>query len=250
MSPTRVYAARTAVIALVALAMIVIAAPLLLGDFRPGSTLAAPTPGAAVGITVHGIGRVTLTPDTAGLSVGVMSQAASAAKAQADASAAMTRIIAALKKLGIADKDLVTQVVGLSPNYVYPPGGGNPTITGYVANQNLAVKVRQIDQTGPVIDAAVAAGANTVGGISFSVANPAAATDQARQAAVADARTRAQTLAKAANVTLGAAIAITETSSPETPIPYAADKSAGSATPIQVGTTDVVVDVEVTFAID
>jgi len=163
----------------------------------------------------------------------------------------MTKVIAAIKKLGIADADLVTQSVSLNPTYDYS-NGASPRLTGYSATQSLSVKVRDLTKVGDVIDAAVAAGANQVGGVSFSVADPAAATEQARTAAVADAKKRAETLAQAAGVTLGSPISITETSAPTpTPIYYGTDAAGAPAvkTPVEVGTTDVTVQVQVVYSI-
>jgi uncharacterized protein YggE len=117
----------------------------------------------------------------------------------------------------------------------------------------VSVKVRDLTKVGPVIDTAVAAGANQVNGISFSVADPAAAASQAREAAIADAKARATELANAAGVALGAATMITEVSAPG-PIPFdyrmAAPAADQAGTPILPGTTEVQVDVEVTYAID
>jgi uncharacterized protein YggE len=164
----------------------------------------------------------------------------------------MTKVIAAVKAKGIADADLTTQWISLQPQYDYASGSSAPRVTGYMASQSLSVKVRHIDQAGAIIDAAVAAGATQVSGISFSVADPTAATGQARTAAVADARQHAIALAQAAGVSLGAVISITEVASPNpTPIPYAgADLAAPSVkTPVQVGTTEVEVIVQVTYGI-
>ena len=112
--------------------------------------------------------------------------------------------------------------------------------------------MHDVTTAGSVIDAAVGAGATVVNGISFSVADPTAATSQARVAAMHDARQHAMTLAQAGGVSLGALISVTEVSTPmPTPYPYAAGDLAapGAKTPVQIGTTDIVVVVEATFAI-
>ena len=257
MSVARSNLARTAVIAAVALVAILVAGPVLTGWRPTPGVSAAPTnagTGSAQGITVDGIGRVTLTPDLATVSVGVQTQASTAAQAQSQASAAMAKIIAAVKGQGIADADMTSQWVSLSPQYgQYGPGGSPAKLTGYQASQSLEVKVRQLAKSGPVIDAAVSAGANVVGGISFSLSDSTAATAQARTAAVADAKKRAQALADAAGVQIGNVISISETSSPS-PTPIAYDKAMAASgafapTPIQPGTTEIEVDVEVTFEI-
>ena len=247
--------ARTTAIAAVSVIAIVVVG-VTFTAWRPAHDAAAVTNGTdpAKGITVSGVGKVTLTPDLATISLGVQTQAGKAAAAQASASAAMTKIIAAIKGLGVADKDIATQWVSLSPQYDYSSNGSTPPkVVGYQANQSLSIKVRKIDDSGAIIDAAITAGATQVGGISFSVSDPAAATAQARTAAVADAKARAKALADAAGVSLGSAISITETSAPSVvPYPYA-DKSGalagGVSTPIQVGTTEVEVSVQVVFAI-
>ena len=251
MSSTRSLAVRTAIVAAAAVLAILVGIPTLVGGLSQAPLTAAASDEPTHGITVQGTGTVTIKPDLATLSVGVTTQASKAAQAQSAASAAMTKVIAAIKKLGIADADLVTQSVSLNPTYDYS-NGASPRLTGYSATQSLSVKVRDLTKVGDVIDAAVAAGANQVGGVSFSVADPAAATEQARKAAVADAKKRAETLAQAAGVTLGSPISITETSAPTpTPIYYGTDAAGAPAvkTPVEVGTTDVTVQVQVVYSI-
>jgi uncharacterized protein YggE len=255
MSETRRLIARTAAVASIAVLALVIVAPLV-SSWRPsGVASAAATPTEPVhGVTVQGTGKITLTPDLATISVGVTSQGSSAAKAQGAASAAMAKIIAAVKAKGVADADLASQWVSLQPQYDYSNTGAvPPRVIGFQANQSLSIKVRKIETSGEVIDAAVGAGATNVGGINFSVSDPAAATAQARTAAITDALARAKALASAAGVTLGAAISITEVSTPSVvPYPFAATGTIGvpsALTPVQVGTTEVEVDVQVTFAI-
>jgi uncharacterized protein YggE len=248
---------RTTAAAAVSVLAIVALVPLL-SSWRPaGQASAAPTASDAAGlprgITVQGVGRINVSPDLATITAGVQADGSTAAAAQSRASVAMAKIIAAEKALGIAEKDLATQWVSLQPQYQYNQSGSTPPkVIGYQASQTLSIKVRNLDKAGGVIDAAVNAGANQIGGISFSIADATSASAQARTAAVADARARAQALASAAGVILGTAVAISEVSSPApTPIPYAdTSKAAGvsAQTPIQPGTTDVEVVVQVTFA--
>ncbi|MGH2466334.1 MAG: SIMPL domain-containing protein [Candidatus Limnocylindrales bacterium] len=243
-------------VALVALAL---SLPSLGGPGRPGTAVAAPTvpvagANAPGGITVQGVGRITLTPDQARLSLGVQAHAPTAAAAQSQANAVMARLVAAVKRLGVADKDLATQWLSLQPQYASQPAGDTPPrLGGYQADQSLVVTVRDLTRAGAIIDGAVAAGADQVGGISFSLADPTRASDQARTAAMADARARAQALARAAGVAVGAVVSIIETDgSPPQPIPYdrgLAAPQVGAPTQVEPGTTDVEVDVTVTFAI-
>ena len=254
MSSSRTLLGRTFVIAGVALAALVVLGPALTAWRPSGQANAAPEISDPIkGITVQGLGKVTIRPDLATVNVSVQVTAATAAEAQSKASAAMTNVITAVKGQGVADADLATQWISLAPQYSYDSTGtAPPKILGYQASQSLTIKVRQIERSGPVIDAAVGAGANQVNGIAFSVADPTNAAGQARTAAVADARTRAASLASAAGVTLGTAVSITELSaSAPVPIPYAYDKALGVSpeTPVQPGTTDIEVDVQVTFAI-
>jgi uncharacterized protein YggE len=220
------------------------------------ATVAAATPpdGAAEhSITVHGSGRITIKPDTATFSVGIDATANKAGAAMDQASAKMAAIIAALKAKGVADADRQTTQISLNPTYDYNNGNDRPRLTGYQASQSLSVKVRRIEDAGNLIDAAVDAGANQVGGISFTVDDPSSATDQARTAAVADARHRAEALARAAGVTLGAPINIIENGgTPPQPIYFGSAlpaPAADRATPVDPGTTELSVEVDVVFAI-
>ena len=209
------------------------------------------TTGAPAGITVEGTGIVVVSPDEATLSLGVQTQASTATAAQSAASAVMNKIIAAVRAEGVAEADLATQWISLQPQVDYGPNGSGPSkVTGYQASQSLQVTVRHLDQTGAILDAGVTAGANQVGGVSFSLADPSSATGQARTAAMADAKARAQALALAAGVTVGAPLSISEISAPS-PVPFAAAAPAAGAasTPVQAGTTQVEVDVQVTYAI-
>jgi uncharacterized protein YggE len=126
-------------------------------------------------------------------------------------------------------------------------------MTGYGASQRLSVRVRAVDELGRVIDRAIAAGATVVDEVSLELADPGAATAQARELAVADARSRAEALAAAAGVTLGKAVAIMEGPRAGEPRPFAKARaelmSVAADTPVAAGTTEVVVEVEVTFAI-
>lgn len=250
-SATRTLLARTLVIAAVAMFAILGGIPAMLGGLRSPSVVAAASGDPTHGITVQGTAIISLKPDMASLYLGVNAQATTATLAQSSASKAMAAVIAAVKKQGVADTDLATQGINLNPTYD-PNIGGTAHVNGYQASQSLSVKVRDLDKVGPIIDAGVAAGATSVGGISFSLADPTAATDQARQMAVADAHKRAQALASAAGVTLGAPISVTEESATQPPVYYAAGAAvdkASAATPVQVGTTDVTVTVDVVYSI-
>jgi hypothetical protein len=226
-----------------------------------GSAL-APRPALAVDptapkehmISVSGIGRVTITPDVADLRLGVAVTKPTVKEARALAADAMTKVIAALKKLGIADKDLQTTGLSLQPQYTYP-ASGQPRLTGYTLSNAVAVTVRDLDKLGDVIDNGLAAGATTLDGVWFRVDDPSGAEQQAREQAMAAAKTKAQTLARAAGVAITGVASISETSAPP-PQPYYMEGARFSAalaqdagTPIQVGTNEVVVTVTVEYLI-
>jgi len=215
----------------------------LAGVGRPGSARGDVTPvPSQKSVTTVGHGVVTVVPDRATISAGVRTTATTAAQALATNAAAATKVIAALKQAG--GTNLQTQEVSLFPQM------SRGRVTGYVA-QNTVTADSSIADAGRLIDAAVAAGANTVDGPSLSVSDQDALYRQALQKAVADARAKAQALAQAGSFGLGAVVSVTEQSA-ETPVVFAATPAAGKApsTPVEPGTQDVTADVQVTFAID
>ena len=206
---------------------------------------------SVVGITVRGTGQVTRTPDLARVSVGVETLAASAGEAQSVASGRMRAVLTALREAGVAAADLATARMTLEPAFDY--SGPTPRRTGYAATQAVAVRVRDLDALGGVIDRAIAAGATTVHDVSLDVASPGQALAEARELAMADARARAETLARAAGVSLGRPLSIVEGPSSGEPRPMfrmaAMDMAGSPPTPIAAGTAELAVEVEVTFAI-
>jgi uncharacterized protein YggE len=202
-------------------------------------------------ITVTGTGRVSLTPDVADLRVGVNITRPTAAQARADAAAAMTKVVDAIKKAGVADKDIQTSTLSLQPVYDYS-NNGQGKLTGFQVVNIVAITVREIGKAGDLIDSAVTAGATSVDGVAFRVNDETGAESQARTAAVADARAKANALAAAAGVTIAGVSSIAEVStSVPYPIPYAAAAPARDAmsTPVQPGTTEIDIVVTVVFRI-
>jgi uncharacterized protein YggE len=223
------------------------------GD-RTTTNVENPDPGD-FGVTVSGEGTVTAPPDVAMITLGVSTQAATVADARDQAASALDAMIASIRNNGVDEDDIQTQNLSIFPEYSYPDG--NPVLRGYRVTNQVHVTVRDIDTTSQVVDDAVAAGgdATQIQGISFTIDDPASLRDQARELAVRDARARADVLASAAGVSLGDAIRISETTSPDGPIPvFARDEAAQSgadiATPIEPGQLDVTVLVTVTWAIE
>jgi uncharacterized protein YggE len=217
-------------------------------EFSPKAQASADT-----GISVSGTGKVRAKPDVARTSIGVEVTGASLAEATALSNKQMTAVIEKLKSMGVAEKDIQTTQYNIYPvTQQSNRQGVPPTITGYRVSNQLSVTIRKIDDTGKVLDAAVAAGANQVYGISFSVDNPAPYEQQARAAAVKDAQDKAAQLAKAANITLGKIVVINEGVAAPRPLVRAAGvmyAEAASAVPVETGELEIAVNVEVRFAI-
>lgn len=198
-------------------------------------------------ITVVGTAAVTRVPDTARVSVGV-GVTRSTVKAARDAAAkSMTAIIASIKALGIDEKDIKTTGIDLSPQY---SNSSTPKITGYRMSEQLQVTVRDMAKAGDVVDTATAKGANEVNGLWFEVGDPVSAMDEARAAAIAQARTSAQKMAAAAGVSLGGVVSISESVASSPGPYYYGDAMRAVETTIQPGTQDVQATVTVTFEID
>ncbi|HUP55555.1 MAG TPA: SIMPL domain-containing protein, partial [Methylomirabilota bacterium] len=167
---------------------------------RPGAAAGAPATNgepALHTITVTGTGSVTRVPDVARVSVGVSVTKASVKGARESAGKSMQDIIAAIKAMGIDEKDIKTTSIDLSPQY---SNSSTPRIIGYRMSEQLQVTVRDLDKSGDVVDTATAKGATEVNGLWFEVGDPDSATDEARAAAIAQARTSAQKMASAAGV--------------------------------------------------
>lgn len=238
------------------LALGVFSAPMLAG--APRAALAADPSAAPTEhvISVSGTGKVTVKPDVADVSLGVTVQRDTARGARDEAASAMNSVIAALKNLGIDDKDIQTSNIGINPTYDY--NSNVQRITGYQVTNLVSVHITDISKVADVIDDSVAAGATMVNGISFDVADRSSAENAARQDAVKDARAHADALASAAGVTITGVESISETTV-SYPFPYygitadAAAKGgapqASTPTPVQPGMQDITITVTVAYLI-
>ena len=173
-------------------------------------------------LTVSAEGKVEGQPDMATINLGVTTEAQTAAAALADNARRMTALTAALRRAGVAERDIQTSNVSVSPQQQYRENEP-PLTTGYQANNTVTAKVRNIDNTGRVIDAAVAAGGNNVNGVSFSYANPDEQLDAARRNAIAEARRRAEIYASALNLRVTRVVAVQEGGGYSAAIPDADD---------------------------
>ena len=201
-------------------------------------------------ISVTGEATITAPPDLARIDAGVTTDAKTAHDASSANNDAMGKVLLALKGAGISEKDYQTSQVSLQPQYSSSQSRPGPNVlTGYRATNRVTIKVRDILKVASVIDAVVGAGANDLGGISFTVSNASKLLDDARSQAIADARRKAEIYAKAAGVTLGAPVSIAEEGTPA-PVMYrrAATPMAAGA-PIAPGEETLRVTVGVSWAI-
>ena len=212
--------------------------------------LAAETTAPPPTITVTGEASVESVPDMATLSIGVTSVAETAAAALRDNSAAMQAVIDRLKAAGIEERDLQTTGLSVNPNWSsYDSSSSGSQITGFTASNMLTVDVRALAGLGQVLDAAVADGANTLNGLTFGLTDPRPVLDEARKAAVLDARSKAELIAAAAGVALGPVLSITEGGGYGAPVPMYKADSAMAAVPVQQGEVSLSASVTIVYAL-
>ncbi len=214
----------------------------------PNSTQAAERP-MERSITVTGHGTVDVVPDVADLWMGVQATAPTGDEVMSTVEQKSQRLVNALKNAGIAEKDIQTSGLSLYPNYAR---NGND-ITGYTASVDVSVRARDIDRVGELLDTVqgMVGEGLTLGGISFSYADPEAVMEQARAAAIENARTRAQQYAAAADAEVGEIVKIVETSSAAPPVPYPMERmSAGASIAIEPGSQELSADVSVVFSME
>lgn len=210
--------------------------------FGAARTLAQAGPAALVGGTllqVSAQGEVQRAPDVAEIGVGVLTQAADAQAALKANAEQMNRVVAAVRRAGIEDKDVQTSGVNLQPQYQY---GENqpPKLNGYQAQNRVSVKVRNVSKIGEVLDALVAQGANQIDGPTFTLDKPEVALDEARRAALSKAQARAKMYAEAIGLRVARIVSIDESGAgfqPPRPMMMAKTEMAmdASTTPVMPG---------------
>ncbi len=218
----------------------------------PGDTAAA---GAGLpGVEVVGTGKVAGTPDVLRLDLTVSLTRPTASDALGATSTATTAVLRALKAHHVAGKDLKTAGLSLQPNYDYTNGAS--VLHGYTGSEDVSVTLRDLRTAGAVITAATQAGGNAarVQDIALDLEGDSALLAKARDAAIADARNKAQSYARAAGRTLGRVVVISENTTPPDPIALAKDayrpsaRAAESSVPVQAGSQQVSVSVRVVWA--
>lgn len=212
---------------------------------------AAPAAPAGTRLELQARGEVRVTPDIAVVSAGVVTQAADASTAMRDNAARMSRVFAALKQAGIAEKDIQTTSVNLSPQYRYANNEA-PVITGYQASNTVSVRFRDIGKSGQVLDVLVKQGANQINGPMLEVESPEAAQDKARLDAIKTLQSRAALYARATGMQVKRILSISESVDYNPgPIPMArmmvAAAPAAEKTDIAAGEQSIGVSVSVVF---
>jgi uncharacterized protein YggE len=202
-------------------------------------------------VVVIGEGSVSVTPDYAQVESGVTTRAKTVKEATDANSKLMAAITSALLESGIAQTDVQTSRFSVQPVYAPQEPRTEPKLVGYGISNQVRVKIRQIGKVGEILDRLITAGVTNVGNIAFLVSDPSKALDQAREAAIADARRKAEVYARASGLRLGRVIWITEDSGFAPPFPMRAQgASAAMAAPVPIATGEDTLRARVTVGFD
>lgn len=207
-------------------------------------------------LTATGQARVSATPDIATFSTGVVSAAKTAGEALAANTKAVADVIAAVKASGVEPRDIATSGFSVMPQYqqVKRDGSEAPRIVGYEVRNSVSVRLRDLTRLGGLLDEVVTKGSNQIGGISFEIADPAKLEEQARAAAVKDARRQAEIMAEAGGVRITRVLTIVEDGG-VAPMPRMFDAAPMAmakreAVPVEAGEREVQARVSITFEIE
>ena len=204
-------------------------------------------------LTMNGVGSAQIAPDMAEITLGVITEAKDAAKAHSDNAAQAARVQAAVKALGVAERDIQTTRYDFSPIYDVKDNGRSVT-TGYTVTNAIVVKVRNLANVSKVIDAALANGANRVDSLEFSASDPSAAKDAALADAARDARSKADAVARALGVRVVRVLTVHADAQSYTPrnfMPMMMAKEAYDAgTPISAGELSFEASVNISYVIE
>lgn len=204
-------------------------------------------------ISISGHGEVRVVPDTAIVTSGVLTFAATAREAMNANTAAMKTIMTTLATAKIAQRDIQTSNFMVNPRYDYGQGGNQqPKAIGYDVSNNVTIMVRKVEDLGGLLDGLISAGSNQINGVTFQVADPGAAEDKARIAAVNDASRKAKLYADAATISLGSIISLNESQAIQQPTPMFAKNTAAESSsdvPVAQGEQAISVDVNIVWEI-
>jgi uncharacterized protein YggE len=204
---------------------------------------------AGTRLDINATGEVTRVPDVAIITAGVVSRSATATGALQDTAGRMQRVLGALKRAGVGDRDIQTSNVNLNPEYRYPENQ-SPQLVGYTASNNVTIRFRDIQSSGKILDALVAQGANQINGPSLTVDKPEAALDEARGKAIAIGRARAELYAHSIGMRVARLVAVNESGGYAAPPPmpmYARADMAQAKTVIEPGEQKLQVGLAMTF---
>ncbi len=221
-------------LAAIAAALVTNASPAVRAQTRPVPT-----------VTVLGEGSVSVKPDTAIISAGVITQGKTAHEASEANGRMMAPLLAALKDAGIADADVQTSRLSIQPLHEPSRGSANK-IVGFQASNQITIRLRDISKVSDIIDRLVGAGANSLSGVEFLVADPSKALDQARRDSMADAKRKAEIYATAASAGLGRVVSVEEQGT----VPRYGRMAAaapGGSTPIATGEETLRITTTVTY---
>jgi len=201
-------------------------------------------------IVAGGTGRVALAPDLADLRLGVSVSRPTVDAARAEAGRLMDAILAAVDGAGVARRDVRTALLSVQPRYDYRDNKA-PTLTGYELANVVEVTVRDLARLGDVVDGTLGAGATSMDGLSFRIADPTEAEREARVLAMAQARSRADVLAEAAGLTIDGVAEVIEGAAGQPPGPRPKAErmmmATDAATPVEAGSLEIAVAVTVTY---
>jgi uncharacterized protein YggE len=203
---------------------------------------------AGTRLDINATGDVTRVPDIAIISAGVVTRSATATGALQEAADRMQRVATALRRAGVEERDIQTGTISLNPEYRYPENQ-SPQLTGYSASNQLTIRFRDIRNSGKILDALVAEGANQINGPNLTIDKPEAALDEARAKAIAIGRARADLYARSLGMRVTRIVSVNESGgSYPPPIPVMMEARAASAmTKIEPGEQKLQVSVAMTF---
>lgn len=207
---------------------------------------------AGTRLDVSATGEVTRVPDLAIISAGVQTLQPTASGAIEENATRMERVRAALKRAGIADKDIQTSSINLNPEYHYE-NNQPPRLTGYRATNTVNIQFRDLKRTGSILDALVAEGANQINGPNLTIDKPDAAYDEARVKAIAAGQARAELYARALGKRVVRILSVSESGAnipPPMPMAYGRDMVAAAPmakTEIDPGTQQLQVNISMSF---
>jgi uncharacterized protein YggE len=232
-------------------ASVALAGALLTAAALPAQAQSADAAFRATTFNLSATGETKVVPDLATITLGVQNEAPTAAGALSANAVQMNRVIAALKKAGVAERDIQTSNLNVNPQYVYVENQP-PRLNGYQASNQVTVQVRDLSKLGASVDATVGAGATNVGGISFGLQDPQAAEDAARQDAVKALKAKVDLYARATGYSVVRLVSLNEgggytPSPPPMPMFAANMRMKADSSPVAAGELKVRIDVSATY---